>query len=224
MKKCTYCGRENPADALHCRECGTEFNDLGASQAILNQDKSPSAGFGVRVLARMIDMGFGLMVGFVAGTLAVLVIGILSVAGIVPPGWQHRLHGFSAISLGFSFLGDIAYHFFCEGIHGATLGKLCCGLRVVSEDGTPSTLKGALIRSLAYCIDALFFGLVGYGAMQKSSLNQRYGDVWGKTAVFKINKMACQSQRTTAYFIAGLCLGTGCWILLLIVGLVWKVL
>ncbi len=25
MKECSYCGRENPDDALHCRECGTKF-------------------------------------------------------------------------------------------------------------------------------------------------------------------------------------------------------
>ncbi|PYJ59510.1 MAG: hypothetical protein DME24_12595 [Verrucomicrobia bacterium] len=23
MKLCTYCGRENENDAIHCRECGT---------------------------------------------------------------------------------------------------------------------------------------------------------------------------------------------------------
>lgn len=25
MKKCDYCGKENTDDAIHCRECGTEF-------------------------------------------------------------------------------------------------------------------------------------------------------------------------------------------------------
>ena len=25
MKKCAYCGKENTVDAIHCRECGTEF-------------------------------------------------------------------------------------------------------------------------------------------------------------------------------------------------------
>ena len=25
MKKCSYCGRENSDEAVHCRECGTEF-------------------------------------------------------------------------------------------------------------------------------------------------------------------------------------------------------
>lgn len=25
MKKCSYCGRNNTGEALHCKECGTEF-------------------------------------------------------------------------------------------------------------------------------------------------------------------------------------------------------
>lgn len=28
MKKCSYCGRDNPADATSCRECGTEFEQV----------------------------------------------------------------------------------------------------------------------------------------------------------------------------------------------------
>jgi len=148
----------------------------------------------------------------------------LNAGGIIAAGWQHRLHGFSLTSLGFDFLGFIAYHFFCEGIHGATLGKLCCGIRVVTEDGSPSTLKGALIRTLAYFLDSFFFGLVGYSSMQKSPLNQRYGDVWGKTAVFKVKEMAPDSQETTTRFILGLLLGVGCWVVLVATGLILKVL
>ncbi len=223
MKNCSYCGRENTEVATHCQECGTEFNFPDTSPLTSNQDKAPAAGFWIRALARILDTVFGLVVGFAAGSLAGIVIVILNVAGIVPPGWQSRIHQFSLTSLGFSFLGMIAYHFFCEGIHGATLGKLCCGIRVVSEDGSPSTLKGALIRTLAYFIDALFFGLVGYNSMQKSPLKQRYGDVWGKTAVFKTKEMAPESQRTTR-FLLGLFLGVGCWIVLLAIGLILKIL
>jgi hypothetical protein len=28
MKKCSYCGRDNTDDALNCRECGTEFEQI----------------------------------------------------------------------------------------------------------------------------------------------------------------------------------------------------
>jgi ribosomal protein L40E len=34
MKKCAYCGRENPDDATYCRECGaTDFTAAGPPQA-----------------------------------------------------------------------------------------------------------------------------------------------------------------------------------------------
>jgi len=41
------------------------------------------------------------------------------------------------------------------------------------------------ISDLAYSIDALFSGLIGYQSMQKGPLQQRYGDIWGKTVVVK---------------------------------------
>jgi uncharacterized RDD family membrane protein YckC len=219
MKNCTYCGKENSTDVTNCRECGTEFT---APNTI--QDKSPSAGFGIRALARIIDTIYGLFVGLSAGMLVGIILGILNSAGYVPAGWQHRIHGFTATSIGLGLLGVILYHFFCEGVHGATLGKLCCGICVVTEDGRPSTLKGALIRNLAYYIDALFFGLVGYESMKKSSINQRYGDKWAKTAVFKTKKIPSESQRSPLLLITGLLLGTGCWIVMLVLGLILKVL
>ncbi len=223
MRKCLYCGKEYPDDAIVCAIDGHPF-DEGCSEVHSNQDKSPSAGFGIRALARLVDAVFGLFIGFAAGILVGILIAILNATGIIAAGWQHRLHGFSLTSLGFALLGSIAYHFFCEGIHGATLGKLCCGIRVVNEDGSPSTLKGALIRTLAYFLDSFLFGIVGYSSMQKSPINQRYGDVWGKTAVFKIKEMAPESQETTTRFILGLLLGVGCWAVLVAIGLILKVL
>ena len=37
---------------------------------------------------------------------------------------------------------------------------------VVQEDGSPCRIGSALIRSLAYLIDSLFFGAIAYFAMQ----------------------------------------------------------
>jgi hypothetical protein len=58
--------------------------------------------------------------------------------------------------------------------------------------------------------------------MQKSSLNQRYGDVWGKTAVVSIKQMPLESQRTSTLFIIGLLLGAVCWFVMLAMGLILK--
>jgi uncharacterized RDD family membrane protein YckC len=217
MRTCNYCGGENPDEAVNCSGCGTE---LQSALAIIKLTK---AGFWIRALARIIDMVFGLFVGFIAGTLGGMVLALLNAAGALTPGWQHRIHGFGLTILGFNLLGNILYHCFCEGIYGATLGKLCCGIRVVNEDGRPSNMKGAFIRTLAYYIDSLFFGAVGYTSMNKSPLNQSYGDVWGKTAVLKASEVAPESERSPMRLVLSLFLGVGCWIFLGATGLVLKV-
>ena len=217
MKPCAYCGRENSDDALHCLGCGSEFIAPGNPR-----DKSPSAGFGIRVLARMIDSIYGAIIGFSAGMFGGLLLSALTAAGVLHTGWQHRIHGFSFASLGLAFVGAILYHFCCEGIHGASLGKLCCGICVVNEDGQPSTFRGAFIRNVAYYFDALFCGLVGYESMKESSINQRYGDRWGKTAVFTNQGIPPGSKRSPIRLISGILLGTGCWFVILVLGLVLK--
>ena len=215
MKCCDYCGRENDEAGTHCTGCATEFSRPPV-------DKSPSAGFWIRALARIMDMSFGLAMGMVAGMIAIAILQLLALAGLAPAGWQHRIDGFSLAAMGFGFLGEVIYHWLCEGIHGATLGKLCCGLRVVSEDGSPATLRGALIRSLAYPIDSFFCGGVGYNSMRSSPQNQRYGDVWGKTAVFKIKGTAAESQRTLTQFGLGMLAGVAGGIFVLVMGNLWR--
>ena len=63
-------------------------------------------------------------------------------------------------------------------------------LVVIKEDGSPCGFRAALIRSLAYYIDALFFGLIGYFAMQKTPQQQRHGDEWAHTIVCKRSAVA----------------------------------
>ncbi len=222
MKKCQYCGAEYADDATICT-VDKQPLDVTQPEISADQDKSPSAGFWIRALARIVDTLFGLFIGFAAGILAAVVIMILSRVGVIAPGWQNRLRGFSFISLGFGLLGNIGYHCLCEGIHGATLGKLCCGICVMTEDLKPINVKGAVIRTLAFYLDAMFFGLVGYSSMSKSRLNQRYGDVWGKTAVVKVRELAPSLQRTSAPFVLGLLAGAGCWFVMLTSGMILKV-
>lgn len=40
MKKCSYCGRDNPDEAVNCRECGTEFENEAATSEE-NGDQKP---------------------------------------------------------------------------------------------------------------------------------------------------------------------------------------
>src|ERR1700677_627769 len=170
MKKCPHCGKEYTDDVQVCAIDQTSYDDPynSSDPDYSKQDRTPYAGYAIRFLARLIDMLFGLVVAYAAGFLAVLTIALLGSAGVIAPGWQHRLHAFSVLAILLAMAGDSIYHLFCEGIHGATVGKLCCGLRVISQDGRPSTFKGAFIRTLTYPIDSFFLGLVGYDSMRKS--------------------------------------------------------
>ncbi len=150
MRTCDYCGRENSDETINCSGCGTE---LQATAPAAKVEKLTKAGFGIRLLARLIDFVFIILISLVVVFFCGIILFFLGSSGVITPGWQHRLQGFSLITLAFSLLGSILYHSFCEGIHGATLGKFCCGIRVVREDGSPSHFKGALIRSLAYYVD-----------------------------------------------------------------------
>jgi len=68
---------------------------------------------------------------------------------------------------------------------GATFGKFCADLRVVGAQGTPLTLRAALIRNLALPLDLFLFGLVAYSAMSRSERRQRVGDHWAATIVVR---------------------------------------
>jgi len=128
------------------------------------------AGFGIRALARIIDIGFGWLLGLVGGVFGCIVLAILQMTGSVSPGWEQRIAGVSAAGFGLSLLGGFLYHSLCEGLHGASLGKLICRLRVLQQDGRASCIRGACVRNLGWYIDGLFFGLVGYSPCSRYRL------------------------------------------------------
>ena len=77
-----------------------------------------------------------------------------------------------------ALLGSLAYRVICTSVHGSTLGKLAFSMVVAQEDGSPCRFGSATIRELGYFVDALFFGPIGYFAMQKTPQEQRHGDEW----------------------------------------------
>src|SRR3954468_12861549 len=123
------------------------------------------AGFAIRAAARLIDAIYGVVVGLFAGVLGAIVLVGLEQAGLIAAGWQGRMGGLNLAGWGLGLLGTFIYHCLTEGIYGASLGKLACGLRVVSETAQPIGFAPAFKRSLAYHWDALFFGMVGYSSM-----------------------------------------------------------
>ena len=166
------------------------------------------AGFGIRAAARLIDIIYGLLIGFFVGVCAGVIFVILEQGGSIEPGWQKRIGGVDLAGWGFGLLGTLVYHWVSEGMSGASLGKLMCGLRVVTETARPIGMTHAFKRSLAFYWDSLFFGLIGYSAMKESELNQRYGDRWAKTVVVKSSDAPAEAKRSWEMLAAALVLGS----------------
>jgi uncharacterized RDD family membrane protein YckC len=122
--------------------------------------------------------------GFCAGLLFTIV-QVIAAGGYPDRLLVLKLQQTTFASFLLATLGSLVYHTGCEGLHGSTLGKLVFSMVVVQEHGSPCRLKGAVVRSMGYLLDALFFGLIGYSEMQKTSLEQRHGDEWTHTVVCK---------------------------------------
>jgi hypothetical protein len=75
----------------------------------------------------------------------------------------------------------------------------------------------ALIRSLAYFIDGLVFGLVGYLEMTKTLMEQRHGDRWAKTLVVRRAQVPEASKRPGLRFFLAIALGSAVWGFFLVV-------
>jgi uncharacterized RDD family membrane protein YckC len=140
--------------------------------------------FWPRVGARLIDMAIHYIVSFLSGILFVIMLVVAS-GGHASPVMLAKLQHTGVIGFFFALLGSFAYQVVFTSLHGSTVGKIALSMVVVQEDGSPCRLKGALVRELGYFVDALFFGIIGYMAMQDSLQEQRHGDRWGHTVVCK---------------------------------------
>jgi uncharacterized RDD family membrane protein YckC len=165
-------------------------------------------GFWPRVGARIIDTLVHYFVVLCASFLFGL---LLAIAAIIThqalPFLAAKLHHLGLMGTVFVTMGSSAYHTICESVHGSTVGKLAFAMVVVQENGTPCRFKAALIRSLAYFVDGLFFGLIAYFAMQKNPQQQRHGDNWAHTIVCKRSAAPSESLRSGTRFVLALMLG-----------------
>lgn len=143
--------------------------------------------FGPRVGARLIDLVVHYIVALVSGVIFGILLGIVAVVKHLPvEELTRKVSEISIAGLILGILGAIAYDTLCEGLGGATLGKRMLGMAVVKEDTSPCDVRAAAIRSFAYLIDSLFFGLVAYLQMNKSPQQQRHGDHWAGTLVVRL--------------------------------------
>ena len=81
-----------------------------------------------------------------------------------------------------------------------------------------------MIRSFAYLVDALFFGLVAYHAMKKTAQQQRYGDEWAHTIVCRRDRAPQQSLRSGSWLALAIFLGALADGFMVMTGLVLKVI
>jgi uncharacterized RDD family membrane protein YckC len=165
-------------------------------------------GFWPRAAARVIDLVLHYIVSLCAGVVFGFLLAVIGTAmGKSIPALVFKAQHFGFTGFALALLGSVAYHSVCESLHGSTLGKMLLSLVVVQEDGTPCKFDSALRRSFAYFLDALFFGLVGYFAMQKTPQQQRYGDQWAHTIVCKRSQVQPQNLRDGGRFALALFLG-----------------
>jgi len=134
--------------------------------------------------------------GFLVGVLVAIVAALRHTSAKTLLAHQSR--GIALFA--FSLLGSVVLEAICEGFHGSTPGKLLFSMVVVQEDGSPCRPGSAWIRSFAYIIDSLFFGLIGYLAMQKNPQQQRHGDEWAHTIVCRRSNVAPQNLRGIGQF------------------------
>ncbi len=166
-------------------------------------------GFWPRTGARLIDFVVHFIVTYSAGFLFGVILGV---AALLSHGMQNagpyvqaavsKLQGATAITFLAGLIGATVYEIVCEAGHGSTLGKMLLGMAVVREDGGFCGLKPATVRSLGYYVDALFFGAVGYFAMQGNMSQQRHGDRWAGTVVCKRSSLTPEQVRSGGRFAA----------------------
>lgn len=175
------------------------------SDGISSVDPAQTGSFGVRFGARVIDLVVGMVVGLAGGVVAGVVMALLQAAGRVDDGWLQRIQGGSFLqNMLWGLLAGIVAETVCESVAGTTLGKLLCGYRVVTEDLQPCGFVPALQRSLAYVVDAFFFGVPAYQSMQNSTHNERIGDKWAHTMVVKASALPPRAKRSAGLVALGL--------------------
>lgn len=168
-----------------------------------------AASFGLRLAARLLDLLFGILIVFLANVASVLIIGWLKTRGYVQPDVVFAAQLKTPAGIAGILLGGLLYTVTAESVGGATFGKILLRLRVTSENLTPSTFSGALLRSAGLCVDAL--GVPAFLAMSRSLMSQRFGDRWGHTVVLRATAVPPDSRKGMGLVALGLFSGCVLW-------------
>ncbi|MFT7647165.1 MAG: putative RDD family membrane protein YckC [Candidatus Poriferisodalaceae bacterium] len=132
-----------------------------------------TAGLASRVLARALD----LVILFVA-----LIVALVALAAFDVPSWL-----LIVVIVALVFLVVFVYPVVMETLwRGRTVGKAATGLRVLTVDGGPISLRHSAIRSMLGVVDlAATSGFAGVVSIVLSPRDQRLGDVAAGTIVVR---------------------------------------
>lgn len=212
--RCPGCGAEVKAGQAFCMGCGTRmpvnataaplaagvgqehaqnqppyYQAPAAATAVPAYGNSayPAAGSSPYPAQALKGSGVGIrfLATFLDGIILSLVMGI-SMGGMLASQMQQLAYG--TINYAVYAIPSIlffAYYILMEGLLGATVGKLACGLRVVSKNGEKCSIGKSLIRNLMRIVDGMFGYLLGAIFVWVTADNQRLGDMAAGTLVVK---------------------------------------
>ena len=120
-----------------------------APVAMIATVNTPPAGFWIRAAAAVIDFALSYVVKL---SLAVVVARMWRLDVSAATGLQGTL---TACMVVFALLYTIVLH----ALEGQTIGKLVVRIRVVGSDGAPPPIGASVLRSFAYAVSLMPFGL-----------------------------------------------------------------
>lgn len=187
MPYCSKCGKEVPADAKFCANCGATLQGAAGISSTGYNPPRPLADLGSRIGAGIVDY---IIMGMITVILALL---------LFFPFWVIRAPGMTSVSPGrfgfgiiaFGIIGIMAllwlvYFTYFEGTSGQTIGKKLTNIKVVKEDGSKCDFGAALVRNILRIVDHLpFLYVLGIILIAATEKRQRLGDMLAKTIVIK---------------------------------------
>ena len=135
------------------------------------------AGLASRFVAYLVDIGIatGVFTLAVAGT--AFVVSILTNHSV---SWNRTNIVVAVLYFGWLFL----YFAYSWGASGRTLGMAALGVKVVSADGADATARQAVIRTLAFPLSFLFFGLGFLGIVVQRDRRALHDLIAGTAVVY----------------------------------------
>ncbi|MEW6186314.1 MAG: RDD family protein, partial [Thermodesulfobacteriota bacterium] len=192
---CPSCGAEIQNQARYCSDCGAILDQKGKAPSNRPEPPPEKLEGGQPPLqersqagSRVARLGDRLLAVILDGILIMAVYAVLGMA--VASRWGGMTQsGFSItgppalIALGLTAAFFFFYHWFFEGLLGATLGKLMTGIKVKDLSGGPCSLSQSFLRNLLRIIDGIALYLIGFLIAVFSKRRQRLGDHLAKTVV-----------------------------------------